>query len=68
MVETIRTFLNTHGVKHGLRRVRTDQDGELAKSSSFRTMIEMSGYTLETTAAGDSFQDVSEEGDHHFLT
>ena len=54
-IDTIKQFLDTHGIKSGLRRIRTDQGGELAGSTTFRQCIQKAGYTLETTAAGASF-------------
>ena len=35
-ITTVTSFLSKHGTKSGLRRVRTDQGGELAKSIQFR--------------------------------
>ena len=66
-IATVTSFLNTHGNKAGLRRVRTDQGGELAKSSTFRTCINKAGYTLETTGAGASFQNAIAERPHRTL-
>ena len=54
-VKTVTTFLDHFGNKCGLRRARTDQGGELAKSAAFRKCIDDAGYTLETTGAGASF-------------
>ena len=67
-IETVKSFLNTHGLKHGLRRVQTNQGGELAKSAKFRDMIQQSGYTLEPTAAGASFQNAIVERPHQTLS
>ena len=38
-IETIKIFLNTHGLKNGLGQVRTDQGGELARSTKIRHTI-----------------------------
>ncbi len=35
-ITTGASFLSKHGLKHGLRRVRTDQGGKLAGSALFR--------------------------------
>ena len=45
-IDTIKTFLSTHGHKSGLRRIRTDQGGELDKSTAFRRTIIEAGYTF----------------------
>ena len=66
-IETVKTFLATHGLKHGLRRVRTDLGGELARSAKFREMIQKSGYILEPTALGASFQNAIVERPHRTL-
>ena len=63
-LDTVKTFLNTHGLKHGLRCVRTDQGGKLAKSAKFREVIKESGYTLEPTTAGAPFQNAIVERPH----
>ena len=66
-VDTITNFLSTHGLKSGLRRVRTDQGGELAGSTAFKKCIANSGYILETTGAGASFQNAIVERPHRTL-
>ena len=47
--------------------IRTDNGGELAGSTKFRDMIDQHGYTLETTAAGSSFQNAIAERPHRTL-
>ena len=54
-IDTITNFLATHGRKSGLRRIGTDQGGELAKSITFRRSVLAAGYTLKITGAGASF-------------
>ena len=66
-LSTIKSFLSTHGLKSGLRCVRTDQGGELAGSIAFRKCIALAGYTLETTGAGASFQNAIVERPHRQL-
>ena len=55
-IATVMAFLANHGIKSGIRRVRTNQGGELAKNIAFRKCIQDAGYTLESTGAGASFQ------------
>ena len=55
-ISTVTYFLDTHGIKNGLRRVRANQGGELAKSAIFRDCISKTGYTLEFIGARTSFQ------------
>ena len=66
-ISAVTTFLNTHGTHTGLRRIRTDQGGELAKSSDFRACVQKAGYTLESTGAGASFQSAIVERPHRTL-
>ena len=54
-IDTIKTFLNTHSLKDGLRQVRKDQRGELSRSTKFRKTILDAGHTLELTGVGPSF-------------
>jgi len=67
-IKTIINFLSTHRRKSGLRRMRTDQGGELAKSTAFRRCILNTGYTLEITGAGASFQNAISKQPHRTLT
>ena len=55
-INTVDLFFNQHGLKGGMRRVQTDQGGELAKSTVFRNMIRRHNYVLETTGSDTSFQ------------
>ena len=66
-VATITSFLGTHGLKSGLRRIRTDQGGELSGSTAFRSCVNAAGYTLEVTGAGASFQNAIVERPHRTL-
>ena len=66
-IATVTAFLSTHGLKSGLRRVRTDQGGELAGSTKFKKCIADAGYILETTGAGASFQNAIVERPHRTL-
>ena len=66
-INTVTSFLLTHGLTKGFRRVRTDQGGELAGSAMFRTCISKAGYTLEVTGAGASFQNAIVERPHRTL-
>ena len=56
-----------HGLKDSLCRVRTDQGNKLAGSALFRGCISKSGYTLEITGAGASFQNAITEQPHYTL-
>ena len=56
-LEYVRDFLQKHGNQNcQIKKVRTDQGGELWKNSSFKTMIHESGYICEPTGAGDPAQ------------
>ena len=66
-ITTVTSFLSNHNTISGLRRVRTDQGGELAKSIEFRKCIHKAGYTLDTTGAGASFQNTIMERPHRQL-
>ena len=66
-IDTIKNFLDTNGLKDGLRQVRTDQGGELSRSTKFRKTILDAGYTLERTGAGASFQNGIAERPHRTL-
>ena len=66
-VDTVTKFLNTHGLSSGPKWIRTDQGGELAKSTKFRKCINDAKYTLETTAPGFSFQNTIAERPHYTL-
>jgi len=66
-IQTIKIFLSTHGLNNGLRRIRSNQGGGLAKSKDFRQCILDAGYTLETIGAGASFQNAIAERPHRTL-
>ena len=56
-IKTVKTFLDRYGIKEGTRRqIRCDQGGELGRSSKFREMVELSGYSVEPTSADNSSQ------------
>ena len=65
--ETITKFLDTLGLKTGLRFIRTDQGGDLTKSTLFRKNIPNVGYVLERTGAGALFQNGIAEQSHRTL-
>ena len=67
-VETVTTFLNTHGLQSWLQRVRTDLGGKLTCSTSVRKFIQDKGYTLETTDSVASFKNVIVQRPHRNLT
>ena len=62
-INTITSFLNTHGLKTSLRRVRTGQGGRLIKCAKFRSCIASAGYTLKRA----SFQSGIVERQHRTL-
>lgn len=54
----VSSFLDRYGLKEGThRQVRCDQGGELARSSKFREIIQLAGYSVEPTGADNSSQD-----------
>lgn len=56
-LDLIKAFLHTHGSKTtSLKRIRTDQGGELWGSHDFQRMVQSTGFLLEPTAADASFQ------------
>ena len=66
-LKTVGHFLRTYGNKDGVRIVRTDQGGELAKSKSFQTLIQQFGYNIEMTGADNSSQNAIVERPHQTL-
>ena len=67
-LEYVRDFLQKNSNKKcQIKRVRTDQGGELWKSSKFKTMIHNSGFICEPTAAGDPAQNGRAEAPNKFL-
>jgi len=67
-IKTITIFLSTHNHKSGLRRMQTDQEGELAKSTAFCCYVLDAGYTLKITGAGKSFQNAISKQLHRTLS
>ena len=67
-IDTVKMFLDQYGNKTGMRKIRTDNGGELAKSGKFRNMVKHSGYILETTAPESSFQNGQVERTHRTLS
>ena len=63
-IEIVDKFLEHHGLNQGMQWVRTDQDGELAKSSEFRKILNKHNYILETTGSDASFQNAMAERPH----
>ena len=66
-IKTVKQFLRTYGNKDGIRIIRTDQGGELAKSGTFQTMLQDSGYSIEVTGADNSSQNAVVERPHQTL-
>ena len=66
-VVTVTEFLSSHGAKHGLRWIRTDQGGELAGSAVFRKCVKDVGFILKTTGAGTSLQNAIVERPYRTL-
>ena len=67
-IQPVRDFLQKHGNKScQIKKVRTDQGGELWKSKEFRTMIHESGYLCEPTGAGDPAQNGKAENPNKTL-
>ena len=66
-LKTINQFLCTYGNTDGIRVIRTDQGGELAKSASFRETVQLADYTIETTGADNSSQNGLAERPHQTL-
>ena len=53
----VEQFLDRYGLKSGQQRnIRTDQGGELWKSTKFRTLALLKGYLLEPTGSDDPAQ------------
>jgi len=63
-ITIVDTFLEHHGLKQGMRRLRTDQSGELAKSSEFHKLVDKHNYILETASSDASFQNEMAERPH----
>lgn len=63
-IETVDLFLNQDDLKAGVRRIYTDQGGELTRSSAFREVAHKNNYILETTGSYASFQNALAERPH----
>ena len=66
-IRTISHFLRTYGNTDGVRIIRTDQGGELARSATFKDTISKAGYTIEITGADNSSQNGIAERPHRTL-
>ena len=60
-------FLNTYGNKNGVRIIKTDQGGELARSHAFKQVLDKAGYALEITGSDNSSQNSIAERPHRTL-
>ena len=66
-INTISQFLRTYGLTDGVRHVRTDQGGELARSAAFKATIQQAEYNIEITGADNSSQNGVAERPHQTL-
>ena len=66
-LRTITQFLRTYGNTDGVRIIRTDQGGELARSTSFKEVVTKAEYTIEITGADNSSQNGLAERPHRTL-
>ena len=66
-LKTIKQFLRTYGLKSGVRIIRTDQGGELSKSTMFRKTLQEAHYSIEVTGADNSSQNGIAERPHRTL-
>ena len=66
-LQTVKQFLRTYGLKQGVRIIRTDQGGELSKSTLFRNVLQAAGYSIEVTGADNSSQNAIAERPHRTL-
>ena len=66
-LRTIKQFLRTYGLKQGVRIIRTDQGGELSKSTMFRKVLQEAHYSIEVTGADNSSQNGIAERPHRTL-
>ena len=66
-LKTIQQFLRTYGNTDGVRLIRTDQGGELARSASFKNTIKTAEYNIEITGADNSSQNGIAERPHQTL-
>ena len=66
-LQTVRQFLRTYGLTNGVRIIRTDQGGELSKSTLFRQVLQDFNYSIEVTGADNSSQNGVAERPHRTL-
>ena len=66
-LKVVTQFLSTYGLKDGIRTIRTDQGGELARSNAFRKVLDTAGYSLEITGSDNSSQNSIAERPHRTL-
>ena len=66
-INIVTQFLNTYGTKDGVRIIRTDQGGELARSNAFKHVLDKAGYSLEITGSDNSSQNSIAERPHRTL-
>ena len=66
-IKTEAQFLRTYGNCNGVRIIRTDQGGELAKSGAFQKLLMDTGYNIEVTGADNSSQNAIVERPHQTL-
>ena len=66
-LRTVKQFLRTYGLSTGTRIIRTDQGGELSKSTLFRQVLQDSNYSLEITGSDNSSQNGIAERPHRTL-
>ena len=66
-VKTVTQFLRTYGNQDGVRIIRTDQGGELARSRIFQETIQQAHYNIEVTGSDNSSQNAVVERPHKTL-
>ena len=66
-IKVLHKFLRTYGQRQGIRTIRTDQGGELARSSAFQQAITEAGYSIEITGSDNSAQNGIAERPHQTL-
>ena len=66
-LRTVTQFLRTYGLTDGVRIVRTDQGGELSRSTLFRKVIQDANYSIEVTGSDNSSQNAVAERPHRTL-
>ena len=63
-IDTVNQLLDQHGLKNGMRRIRTGQDGKLEKSTAFRNAMKTNSYILGRTGSDALFQNGKVERPH----